>query len=367
MTKKTFNNSLLTEYIERDNAKLIDTYNNLHRLSRINFICNCNNTTSKTFRMIVEGHGAFCIKCDKEYSKNNALQTTTNTNVFKWDNRILYTKELLDKLIIDNNATLISYPDNIKSDSIINYTCNCGTIYSKTFRQAYNISGLYCNTCTYKNQQYKSNRKLYDLALLTNIIESNNLELISYEKLTKNSIITFKCKCETISSKKFFNLSNFPYCDKCTEELKLKNMQKTCEIRYGVRNPTQNFDILHKAFTNSKKFKDYILPSGKVIKIQGYENIALDELLQKYLESDIHTGKYTPRIKYYKQETQSEHMYFPDIFIKSINKIIEVKSTWTYKKELDVNTLKGNACKNNGYNFEFWIYDNKLNKIIKTI
>jgi hypothetical protein len=144
-------------------------------------------------------------------------------------------------------------------------------------------------------------------------------------------------------------------------------MQKTCEIRYGVRNPTQNFDILHKAFTNSKKFKDYILPSGKVIKIQGYENIALDELLQKYLESDIHTGKYTPRIKYYKQETQSEHMYFPDIFIKSINKIIEVKSTWTYKKELDVNTLKGNACKNNGYNFEFWIYDNKLNKIIKTI
>jgi hypothetical protein len=53
--------------------------------------------------------------------------------------------------------------------------------------------------------------------------------------------------------------------------------------------------------------------------------------------------------------------------VASINKIIEVKSTWTYNKDLEINTLKANACKNKGYKFEFWIYDNKLIKTIKTI
>jgi hypothetical protein len=159
----------------------------------------------------------------------------------------------------------------------------------------------------------------------------------------------------------------FPYCNKCTEKIKLNNMQNTCLINNGVKNPTQNIDILYKALVNSKKFKTYIMPSGKIIKIQGYEHIALNELVKIYSENDIHTGKNVPRTIYYKENDGNIHYYFPDIFIKSINKIIEVKSSWTYNKDLKVNILKANACKNNGYTFEFWIYDNKLNKTIKTI
>jgi len=44
--------------------------------------------------MIVEGHGAFCIKCDKLFSKNNAIKTIQNTNVLKWSNRQIYNKEI---------------------------------------------------------------------------------------------------------------------------------------------------------------------------------------------------------------------------------------------------------------------------------
>lgn len=368
MTRKKFNYSILNEYIIRDNAKLIGNYDNLNRLSRIIFICNCNNGTSKTFRMIVEGHGAFCNKCDKKYSKDNTNTTTENTKVLKWVNRKIYNKTLLDELAINNNAVLIdNYENKLSVTSIINFNCKCGTNYSKTFRQAYTVSGLYCNNCTYINQQSKSNRKLYDIILLNNTINSNNLELISYNKLTKNGIINFKCICNKISSKKFYNLCNFPYCKECTEKVKLKNMQNTCLINNGVKNPTQNIDILHKSLNNGKKFKEYTMPSGKIIKIQGYENIALNELVNIYLENDINTGKYTPKIEYFKENDDNIHLYFPDIFIKSINKIIEVKSTWTYNKDLEVNTLKAEACKNNGYNFEFWIYDNKLNKITKSI
>ena len=35
---------------------------------------------------------------------------------------------------------------------------------------------------------------------------------------------------------------------------------------------------------NFTKFKDYILPSNKIVKIQGYENYALDILLNIYNE-----------------------------------------------------------------------------------
>ena len=45
------------------------------------------------------------------------------------------------------------------------------------------------------------------------------------------------------------------------------------------------------------------------------------------------------------------------------NKIIEVKSIWTYNVNLEKNILKQKASINNGYNFEFWIFNNKGQKI----
>ena len=116
------------------------------------------------------------------------------------------------------------------------------------------------------------------------------------------------------------------------------------------------------------------MPSGKIINYQGYENFALDELLQLFNENDIENERYTvPIIKYIKNN--KEHNYFPDIFIKSKNLIIEVKSEWTYKDKLKFtlvlyklqliqNILKALAVRKSGYNFEFWIYNNKKIKII---
>jgi hypothetical protein len=64
--------------------------------------------------------------------------------------------------------------------------------------------------------------------------------------------------------------------------------------------------------------------------------------------------------------TTKQKVYFPDIYIPKQNLIIEVKSTYTYSKEYDKNIAKANATKNTGYNFEFWIYDGKGNKVVKT-
>jgi hypothetical protein len=94
---------------------------------------------------------------------------------------------------------------------------------------------------------------------------------------------------------------------------------------------------------------------GKIIRIQGYENIALDELIKQFNEEDIITNKRDmPKIIYNFEDKQ--HRYYPDIYIKSINKIIEVKSTWTYKRDLVKNKLKEIATNELNFDFEFWVY-----------
>ena len=41
----------------------------------------------------------------------------------------------------------------------------------------------------------------------------------------------------------------------------------------------------------SYHYKDYMLPSGNLVKYQGYENLALDELVQTYEEEDLGIGR----------------------------------------------------------------------------
>jgi len=83
---------------------------------------------------------------------------------------------------------------------------------------------------------------------------------------------------------------------------------------------------------------------------------------EKIHESDIIIGvKNVPEI-WYIDENNIKHRYYADIYIPSQNKCIEVKSTYTYKINENVNLLKKEATIKAGYNFEFWIYDKKGNK-----
>lgn len=108
------------------------------------------------------------------------------------------------------------------------------------------------------------------------------------------------------------------------------------------------------------RYKEYILPSGKTIKLQGYEPLVLNKLLEKYMESDIVIGvtnihSQIGRI-YYNFENV-ERTYYPDFYIKSINTIIEVKSEYTFNIKKEENMAKYNACISSGFLFEFNIVD----------
>jgi len=146
-----------------------------------------------------------------------------------------------------------------------------------------------------------------------------------------------------------------------TKEIRDK-IKATCIERYGVEHPSQCQEIMEKIQKNAKKYKEYKMPSGTIRKVQGYEPFALDELLKIYQEDDIITDrKNIPRITYIINDKKK--YYFPDIFIKSINTIIEVKSTWTYQSKIDNIHEKENATKMAGYNYEIRIFDRKGNRI----
>ncbi len=55
----------------------------------------------------------------------------------------------------------------------------------------------------------------------------------------------------------------------------------------------------------------------------------------------------------------TKHIYFPDFFIKSINKIIEVKSEWTIKLKTARLEDKAKGVKDTGYDFEVWVFNDK--------
>ena len=125
-------------------------------------------------------------------------------------------------------------------------------------------------------------------------------------------------------------------------------------------------DFAHKVRVGGFKAKEYLLPSGNIVKIQGWEPIALDNLLQIYQENDIaicdaDIQKEIGRISY--EFENKQRTYRPDLYIRSTNTIIEVKSTWTFKKDLAKNIAKKQACLKLGFNFEFMIFNNKKQRV----
>ena len=134
--------------------------------------------------------------------------------------------------------------------------------------------------------------------------------------------------------------------------------KKTMIEKYGVEYPMQNIDIFERSVYKSKSVKKYTMPSGTEVNIQGYENFALDILLKEFKEDEIlNLRTDMPVIKY--QFKNVNRVYFPDIYIPKINKIIEVKCLWTYKVDLIKNIIKSIYTRKLGYDYEIWIFDKK--------
>lgn len=138
--------------------------------------------------------------------------------------------------------------------------------------------------------------------------------------------------------------------EKCKHRLTHGEFRKTCseKCRRELEGSFKSYQIIH---------------NDEQITLQGYERFVVPDLLRKYSRSDLRIGFENEFIEYnFKGKIKK---YLPDVFIKSENKIVEIKSTYSYKLDLEKNLTKRDGCILKGFNFEFQIWDNGKIKVIK--
>ena len=391
--KIKYTSELLDSIMIRDNAVLIGNYNKLNRDTPINFICYCGEQYSKIFRYMYE-KCAKCKKCTTELGKNKRIKT--NLAIYGVENALLCktVKDKIKNTMIERYGVEYAFQcdtlkNKVKQTMIerygVEHALQCDSLKEKAIQTIYNKYGVtdIMQHDGIKQQQKDTNMKRYGVeypaqrkeikekmkkmcmkkygvehsSQIPEIIEKKQKTcLIRYGVKHVLQVDKFKEKCKKTCLERHgveHILQSTNFRDK---------IKATCLIRYGVEHPQQCQEIMEKTQKNSKKYKEYKMPSGTIRKVQGYEPFALNELVKMYQEDDIITDrKEIPRITY--MINDKKKYYFPDIFIKSINTIIEVKSTWTYKIKVDIIHEKANATQMAGYNYEIWIYDGKGNKI----
>lgn len=207
----------------------------------------------------------------------------------------------------------------------------------KTLRERYNVINI-SQVKEIKEKVKNTVRKNYNVDNVSQSLKIKN-------KKEKKSLEKFGTKCVLQA-----------------EEIKEK-VKKTIKERYGVNNVSQSAEIMDKKFLTGIKAKKYILPSGKIIKYQGYEHYAIKFLLENgYNEEDIIIGNKNIEKqigKIYFNDNGKTRRYFPDIYIEKENKIFEVKSIYTINLNKELINLKKEAVIKKGINFEFLIFNIK--------
>jgi hypothetical protein len=396
----------LQKYCCENGITLIGDYENekLNKIFEIRGVCikDCNNLFNKRFCELIKT-GGYCpncqIKIKQERSKKTCLEKYGTENAMKSEevknkfNSYKFTYEVLQKFCIENKIILIEDYANVKISGHykIQGNCiteNCKNIFSKEFYRLMLDSG-YCKSCCITNAKEKrvnTNLKLYGVEYSGQNEEFKEkakltcLKKYGFEYPTQNADVQNKI---ALSFNKKYGVSHFFKSQEFKDNNKqlflnkygvefpmqsvtIQNTCKTnCENRYGVSHPMQIPEIADKTFKNSFKTKSYIMPSGKTIKIQGYEPFAIDELLkvENIPEENIITGSTNVPVIWYEDIKGKKCRHYVDIFIPMQNRCIEVKSTWTAKKGKDYIFLKQEAAKKLGYIYEIWVYDHNGNRI----
>ena len=380
MPKPIYTYDFLQKYIiDNDITLIIDysTYERINKNTTISGNCKtseCSDIFNKKFLQLTIS-GAYCQQC----TINNTFKKITEKSR-------TYTYQRLFEHCSENSIELLKdYSDKLLNiEYMIEGKCKtetCENNFNKSFKLLLRI-GPYCYNCSKENGKTKiknTNMERYgvECAMKCDKIKEKSINAIIEKYGTDNYFKTeeFKQKSKKTCLQKYgveFSMQNESIRNKSKETnvqrygednyFKTKEFKEKCEEtnieKYGVEHPFQNSEFAEKIYKNSFKLKEYTLPSGKIIKYQGYEHFAYNELLniQNLDENELITSRKEVPEVWYEDENGKRHRYYVDIFIPSQNKCIEVKSTWTMRKPEFV-FEKQRAVKELGYECEIWVYD----------
>lgn len=193
------------------------------------------------------------------------------------------------------------------------------------------------------------NNEVYQKALNTKMLKYGNPNYVNPEK-HKDTLKKFSSSDWVNMHMKRLDTISERYGD--SGYINLEKRNQTNIERYGVANISQASLNTNAGY----RWKEYKLPSGKIIKYQGYEDKLLDKLLERYDENDIITSRGEMPEFWYIGLDNKKHRYFPDVYIPKTNTIYEVKSEYTLNINLEVNKLKFESVIDSGYKFELTIF-----------
>ena len=185
------------------------------------------------------------------------------------------------------------------------------------------------------------------------------------------------------------NLKRYGTKHPCKLESTKQKMYDTCIDKYGVKNPLQNSSILKKrSQTNINKYggvscmsdiivknkmmkthetikynrKECLLPSGKIVKKQGYEPQFLDYVFKNNILKEDNII-YFPNPINYIDINNIKRSYYPDFYVPKWNLIIEIKSSWTILQDKNM-YLKESSTINCGFKY-IRIINNNFEEFLK--
>lgn len=309
----------------------------------------------------------------------------TNTIEEEWKFLVRYylplTLETLDDICEEFELTKSNETAKRIREITLQGKCkNCGNEFSKSFNAINQSRGPYCQSCVtinksmilhgVKNQLISPKANLKRVKTVRDKYGTDNVfqikeicEKIKQDLLTKTGYDNCMKNPETKKRRRELcfkrhgvsSVMQIPHTRFDNLPVTIKRREETCLKKYGVSNPMQISEIAEKCMLSGVT-KEYTLPdSGDIMLIDGYEHHALNYLFQFYGEEDIAIGRRNvPEIWY--DFDNKKRRYYTDIYIRSENKCIEVKSTYTFEWKKEQNLAKQQAVKDSGIDCEIWIY-----------
>lgn len=303
--------------------------------------------TYKTYNINIKKTGIYCCceKCANIKRKKTNLEKYGNENIVCTEHFKNKSKETKKEKYNDENYT--------NREKFIN-TCidkyNCINVFQseiiknkskETKKEKYDDEYFINKEKTKKtkkekyNDEYYNNHKKYKQTCRERYGVENTFLLLTKDEKINNIKEWFKNNPDEIEKRRIWMSS---------ENFKNKSKQ-TCIKKYGVDHPMHINNIVLKNHISGywlKKFRNTEL---------YYRGTYEKDFLDRYYDViNIEQGK-----NFYYYYNNKKRMYFSDFYIKEIDLIIEIKSSYTYTKFLDINNEKQKEVIKQGHNFIFII------------
>ena len=266
------------------------------------------------------------------------------------------------------------YIKNTKTHKI--YTCSpkCSNIKKEmTNLIKYGVKYHSMNTDVFKEKVKKTSNERYGKDYYTQTKDWSKsfkeTNLIKYGETTplKSKTIIEKIKntkktkygysgFNNVEKRKITNMLKYGFDNPSKSELIKEKTKQTNNDKYGVDWPNQNIEVFNENQTKRFKTKNH----KNLFYKSSYE---LDFII--LCEQNNILIENGPTIKY--SMFGKNKIYFPDFYIPKLNLIVEIKSSYTYNLEKEINLIKKTYSELNNYKFIFIIdkdYSNFLSLII---